>query len=86
MPMSCASWKSLLLMKFLPSVAETLLITDVVSRSGTWNLGSGRSPMNRRMVTQRASAAWEGAQIYRDKTYRGFVGNFKVGEFILDQL
>jgi hypothetical protein len=30
-PMSCASWNSLLLMKFLPRVAVTLVITDVLS-------------------------------------------------------
>ena len=56
-PIIWASWNSLLRMKFLPSVAVTLVITDVVSFSIVWYLGSGRSPMNRSMVIQSASAA-----------------------------
>ena len=44
-------------MKFLPRVAETFDITDVLSLSIMWYLGSAMSPMNRRMVTQSANAA-----------------------------
>ncbi len=57
MPIICASWNSLDLMKFLPRVAVTLVMTEVLSFSMVWYLGSGRSPMKRRMVIHRARAA-----------------------------
>ncbi len=57
-PISWASWNSLLRMKFRPNVAVTFVITDVVSFSIVWYLGSGKSPMNRKMVIQRARAAF----------------------------
>jgi hypothetical protein len=56
-PIICASWNSLLRMKFLPSVAVTLDMTDVLSRSMVWYRGSGRSPVNLKMVIHNACAA-----------------------------
>lgn len=56
-PIICASWNSLLRMKFLPKVAVTLDITDVLSRSMVWYRGSGRSPVNLKMVIHNACAA-----------------------------
>lgn len=57
-PINWASWNSLLLMKFLPRVAVTLVMTEVLSLSIVWYLGSGRSPMNLKIVIQRAKAAY----------------------------
>ena len=56
-PINCASWNSFERMKFLPRVAVTLVMTQVLSLSMVWYLGSGRSPMNRRMVIHKAKAA-----------------------------
>lgn len=52
--MSWASWNSLLRMKFLPRVAVTLDMTEVLSRSIVWYLGSGKSPENLKIVIHRA--------------------------------
>jgi len=57
MPIIWASWNSLLLIKFRPSVAVTFDITEVVSLSIVWNRGSGKSPVNRSIVIHRACAA-----------------------------
>ncbi len=57
MLMIWASWKSLVRIKLRPSVAETRDMTDVLSRSVVWYLGSGKSPMKRKMVMHSASAA-----------------------------
>lgn len=53
-----ASWKSLVRIKLRPSVADTRDMTDVLSRSVEWYLGSGMSPMKRKMVTHNANAAY----------------------------
>lgn len=52
-----ASLYSLLLTKFLLSVLFIFVITGVLSGLSVAYRGSGRSPINRRMVTQRALAA-----------------------------
>lgn len=45
-------------MKLRPSVAETRVMTEVLSRSVEWYFGSGMSPMKRRIVTHKANAAY----------------------------
>lgn len=56
-PIICASWNSFDLIKFRPSVAVTFDMTEVLSLSMVWYLGSGRSPVKRSIVTHNACAA-----------------------------
>lgn len=48
----------MLLIKFLPRVAVTLVMTEVLSLSMVWYFGSGRSPINRRIVIHSAKPAY----------------------------
>lgn len=58
MLMIWASWKSLVRIKLRPKVAETRDMTEVLSRSVVWYLGSGMSPMKRKIVAHKANAAY----------------------------